>query len=188
MLTDFIKYINEVSPLSNEAEAELSTRLKSKSFKKGQLINKQGQICRKLYYIDKGLVKHYYHHKNRTFIIRFFSENNIFTVLDSFIKQTPAEFITIALEDTETTFLDHQDVEALCKNHHCFETFIRKSYAMAAVINLNRIKEMFDADATELYKGFVKENKQLLQRISLGDTASYLGISQVSLSRIRAKG
>ena len=58
---------------------------------------------------------------------------------------------------------------------------------MAAVINLKRIKEMFDADATELYKSFVKENKHLLQRISLGDTASYLGISQVSLSRIRAK-
>ncbi len=187
MLTDFIKYINKVSPLSKEAEAELSTRLKSKTFKKGQLINKQGQICRKLYFINKGLVKHYYHHKNRTFIIRFFSENNVFTVLDSFIRQTPAEFITIALEDSELTYLDDQDVEALCRNHHSFETVIRKTFAMAAVINLKRIKEMFDADATELYKSFVKENKHLLQRISLGDIASYLGISQVSLSRIRAK-
>lgn len=188
MEPDFITYINNVAPLSKEAEAELSARLKYKTFKKGQLINKQGQICRRLHFIDKGLVKHYYHHKNRTFIIRFFSENSIFTVLDSFIQQTPAVFITIALEDTESTYLNHQDVEALCKNHHSFETFIRKSFAMAAVINLNRIKDMFDADATELYKNFVKENKHLLQRISLGDTASYLGISQVSLSRIRAKG
>jgi CRP-like cAMP-binding protein len=187
VLTDFIKYINNVSPLSKEAEAELSARLKSKTFKKGQLINKQGQICRKLYFINKGLVKHYYHHKNRTFIIRFFSEHNVFTVLDSFVRQTPAEFMTIALEDSELTYLDDQDVEALCRNHHSFETFIRKTFSMAAVINLKRIKEMFDADATELYKSFVKENKHLLPRISLGDIASYLGISQVSLSRIRAK-
>jgi hypothetical protein len=46
---------------------------------------------------------------------------------------------------------------------------------------------MLEDDATERYNGFIKDNNHLLQRISLGDIASYLGISQVSLSRIRAK-
>lgn len=186
-MSDFTKYVNRVFQLSKEAEDDLLPRLKSKSFKKGQVINKEGQICKNLFFIDKSLVKHYYHHKDRAFILRFFSETNFFTVLDSFTNQTPSQFITIALEDTETSTIDYADFDELCRRHHTFETFSRKLFTMAAIVNLKRIKEMFDADAKELYKEFMDENHHLLQRISLGDTASYLGISQVTLSRIRAK-
>jgi len=186
-MSDFIKYLNNVSLLSKEAEEDFFPRLKSKSFKKGQVINKEGEICKNLFFIDKGLVKHYYHHKDRVFILRFFSETNFFTVLDSFANQTPSKFITIALEDTETTTIAYADFDELCRKHHSFETFSRKLFTMAAVVNLKRIKEMFEADAAELYEEFINENQHLLQRISLGDTASYIGISQVTLSRIRAR-
>ena len=186
-MSDFTKYVNIVSQLSKEAEEDLMFRLKVKSFKKGQVINKEGHICKNLFFIDKGLVKHYYHHKDRIFILRFFSETNFFTVLDSFANQTPSQFITVALEDTETSTIDYADFDELCRKHHSFETFSRKLFTMAAVVNLKRIKEMFDSDASELYEEFINENHNLLQRISLGDTASYLGISPVTLSRIRAK-
>lgn len=186
-MSDFTKYVNNVSQLSKEAEEDLLPRLKSKTFRKGQVINKEGQICKNLFFIDKGLVKHYYHHKDRVFILRFFSDTNFFTVLDSFVNQTPSQFITIALEDTETSTIDYTDFDELCRKHHSFETFSRKLFTMAAIVNLKRIKEMFDADSTELYKEFINENHHLLQRISLGDTASYIGISQVTLSRIRAR-
>jgi len=52
---------------------------------------------------------------------------------------------------------------------------------------MKRISEMLEENATERYNHFVKENNQFLQRISLGDLANYLGITQVSLSRIRVK-
>lgn len=186
-MSDFVKYVNKLSQLSKEAEEDLLSRIRPMSFKKGQVINREGQICKNLFFIDKGLVKHYYHHKDRVFILRFFAENNFFTVLDSFANQSPSQFITIALEDTETYTIDYTDFDALCLKHHSFETFSRKLYKMAAVVNIKRIKEMFDADATELYKEFMHENHHLINRISLGDTASYIGISQVTLSRIRSK-
>lgn len=186
-MSDFTTYVNKVSQLSTEAEQDLLLRLKTRSFKKGEVINKEGQICKNLFFIDKGLVKHYYHHKDRVFILRFFAETNFFTVLDSFVNQTPSQFITMALEDTETNTINYADFNELCRTHHSFETFSRKLFTMAAIVNLKRIKEMFDADSTELYNEFIHENHHLLQRISLGDTASYIGISQVTLSRIRAK-
>ena len=108
-------------------------------------------------------------------------------MLDSFLNKTPAEFITVALEDTKLTYLDNYDIEELCSKHHSFESFMRKYISFAASNNLKRFKEMLEKDATERYMGFVKEYTHLLQRISLGDIASYLGISQVSLSRIRGK-
>ena len=67
------------------------------------------------------------------------------------------------------------------------ETFLRKLVSVAATKMTKRIREMLEENAGKRYKQFVKENKAILQRISLGDLASYLGITQQSLSRIRAK-
>ena len=186
-MTQFIIYSDRISALTAEAKTDFSSKLKTKSFKKGEFINKEGQICRNLYFIERGLAKHYYFHKGRIFILRFFDENQIFTSIDSFVNQSPAEFMTVALEDMETTYLDFWDVEDLCKKHHSFETFIRKVFTVISLNSLKRLKEMFDKDASELYTSFLNENHHLMQRVSLGDIASYLGISQVSLSRIRAK-
>lgn len=183
----FVEQINRSSTLTAEAEAELISYVKRRNFAKGDIINREGEICRYLYFIETGLVKHYYYHKGKRFVIRFFSENNFFTVLDSFITQTPADFTTVALEPTTVYYLDHDQVERLARRHHSFETFLRNLYASAALHNLNRIKEMFNNDAAALYQSFTANNQHLMQRISLGDIAGYLGISQVSLSRIRGK-
>ena len=186
-MSDFITYCNQFSLLSQEATEDFTSRLKTKTFLKGGTINKVGEVCNKLYFINKGLVKHYYYHKGRTFILRFFSENSIFTQIDSFAYQLPAQFITVTLEDTSTTYITYNDLEELCKNHHSFETLIRKLYSWASIDVLKQLKYLIDNDATERYNIFVNENKHLMQRISLGDLASYLGISQVSVSRIRSK-
>ena len=186
-MEEFINQINQYTLLSKEAESDFLSKLKSISYKKGELITKEGQICKQLYFIEIGLVKQYYYHDDRLFVLRFFSENNIFTTLDSFLKQSPADFITVALEDTSITYLDYEDVQELAKNHHSFETFLKKIFSLAALNLLNRIKEMFNNDTLGLYESFTKNNSHLLQRISLGDIASYIGVSQVTLSRIRAK-
>ena len=52
----FINYCDKISPLTAEAIEDLSGRLKSKTFKKGQVINKEGVVCRNLFFINKGLV------------------------------------------------------------------------------------------------------------------------------------
>ena len=186
-MSGFVQFCNTLTPLTKEASEQFSTLIKHKTFKKGQIINKEGQICKHFFFIEKGLVKHYYHHKSRVFILRFFAENNVFTVLESYLNRTPSKFTTVALEDTVVSYLTYDDLEKLCRNYHCIDTLLKNIFLTSAVLNLKRTKELFDDDATELYKSFVKENPHLVQRISLGDTASYLGISQVTLSRIRAK-
>jgi hypothetical protein len=51
---------------------------------------------------------------------------------------------------------------------------------------MERISEMLEENAKERYNNFVNDYPTLLQRISLGELANYIGITQVSLSRIRA--
>jgi CRP-like cAMP-binding protein len=184
---DFIQFCNKLSRLDKAATDDLINNLKSKTIQKGDYLLKDGNVCRDLYFINKGLAKTFFNKDGKEFIMRFFAENIMFTVLDSYLTQTGSRYMILALEPTTATLIGFDELEDLCKKHHCIETFFRKLVSLAALNMMKRISEMLEGNASERYANFVKENNALLQRISLGDLASYLGITQVSLSRIRAK-
>ena len=184
---DFIQFCNRLSPLNTEATDDLLNRLTTKTFLKGDYLLKNGGVCKHLYFIDKGLTKTFFNNDGKEFIMRFFPENIMFTVLDSYLTQSPSNFMIMALEPTTVTFILQDELEELCAKHHCIETFFRKLVSFASLNMMKRISEMLEENATERYTHFIRENSSLLQRISLGDLACYLGITQVTLSRIRAK-
>ncbi len=186
-MIDFIKFCNQLAPLEKETTDDLVNKLKTKTFQKGDYILRSGEVCRNLFFIDKGLVKLCFTKEDKEFIMRFFPENALFTQLGSYLTQIPSTYEIICLEATTITSIRNEEMESLCKKHHSIERFFRKLVSLAALNMMNRISEMLEENATQRYKNFVKENNHLLQRISLGDLANYLGITQVSLSRIRAK-
>ncbi len=186
-MANFIQFVNKFSKLDKEVTDELLNKLRTTTIEKGKYLLKTGEQCRKIFFINKGLAKTYFNREEKEFIMRFFPENSMFTVLDSYIQQTPSSYMVLALEKTTITYINQLDLDELCKKYHSIETFFRKLISFAALNMMKRISEMLEENATERYNHFVKENNQLLQRISLGDIANYLGITQVSLSRIRAK-
>ncbi len=186
-MNEFIIQANLISSLSNEAKDELYNNLKEKEFEKGEMINQKGKISRRLYFIKSGLLKHYYYHNGNQHILKFFCDNSFVTISDSFLKNIPADYSTIALENTTIIYLEFNKLESLCAKHHSFESFIRIIISNMAIMSIDRLKTMLHANATERYHKFISEYAPLQQRISLGDTASFLGMSQVSLSRIRSK-
>ena len=186
-MTDFIKTCNRLSTLDETAAEELMEKVKTRSLKKDQLLVNRGSVCNHLFFIDSGLAKTYFNTGDKEFIMRFFCEKEMFTVLDSFITRQPSTYYVKALEATELSYVEQTDLERLCLKHHCIETFFRKLVSIAAVNMMKRISEMLEEDASSRYAHFIKDSSYLLQRISLGDLASYLGITQVSLSRIRSR-
>lgn len=186
-MIDFIKQADLISPISNEAKDDLLNNLKKKKFEKGKMINQKGKISRRLYLIESGLIKHYYYHNGNQFILIFFCDKRFVTISDSFLKNAPADYSTIALEDTTLIYLEYEDLENLCSTHHSFERFIRIVISNMSIMSIERLKTMLHSNATERYHNFISEYAHLQQRISLGDTASFLGMSQVSLSRLRAR-
>ncbi|MDQ0638284.1 CRP-like cAMP-binding protein [Pedobacter sp. W3I1] len=183
---DFIGFVNNLCALEEDAAAMLSQHLESLRFKKGEVILIEGSTCKHLYYINSGLVKIGFESKDRTFIMRFFAEGEMFTVLDSYLSQKPSTYEVVALEDTVITRISRTEMDKLRTRFHRMETFFGKLVAMASVNMMDRIGEILEEQASARYENFLKENPGLLQRVSLRDLASYLGITQVSLSRIRA--
>jgi CRP-like cAMP-binding protein len=186
-MSNFVQFVNSHSQLTEAATDDLLNRLKTRMCNKDDHLLKSGSICQNLYFVDSGLIKTYFNREDKEFIMRFFPEQAMFTVLDSFLTQTPSTYAVVALEPTTITYLSKTDLDSLCKSHHCIETFFRKLVSFASVNMMKRISEMLEEKSTERYNNFVSENNHLMQRISLGDLASYLGITQVSLSRIRAR-
>ena len=183
----FVQFCNQLSPLTEEATTDLMQILKTNTVQKGDYLLRSWQVCKYLYYIDQGLTKTFFYKDEKEFIMRFFPESLMFTVLDSYLTQTPTHFMIMALEPTAITYVSHDNMEALCKKHHCIEHFMRKLVSIATLNMMSRISEMLEENATERYNNFLSKNNTLLQRISLGDLASYIGITQVSLSRIRTR-
>jgi CRP-like cAMP-binding protein len=186
-MQEFTTFLNEFSKLTVDAVNDLDCCIFNESFLQGDTLAQKDKVCGKLFYIKSGLVKLSFDGDYKEFIMRFFTENSLLTVLDSFLNQTPSSYRIVAIEPTETNSITFSKIEKVCIKHHCVEAAFRKFIARASTNMMNRISEMLEEDGTKRYNNFVKQNPLLMQRISLGDLASYLGITQVSVSRIRSK-
>ena len=186
-MEDFIEFCQNVSPLDHVSVERLSSCLTAKQISKGETILHAGQYCRHFYFLRKGLVKLSTYHESREFIMHFFSEGMLCTVPDSVLRGSPSNYDLITLEDTRITILSYDDLEVICSESHQAETFFRKFLGRACANMMQRINEMLTENASERYTLFLKQHPDLVQRLSLGDIAAYLGITQVSLSRIRAQ-
>lgn len=184
--TAFLSFVSALSLLESETTDALQSKLYQKKYQKGELILETGTVCKRIYFVNMGLVKTFFYTDTREFIMRFFAEGNMFTVLDSFVLQQPSAYAVLALEDTLITCLNYDDLDMLCRRYHSVETFYRKLLSLAAVNMMDRIGSNLEEKAQMAYHKFLKAYGPLMQRISLADVASYLGITQVSLSRIRA--
>lgn len=185
-MSDFIKYINGISQIDRKANDDLLNDLKTKTFNKNDFLLRSDEVCRSFYFMEKGLTKSFFYNNDKEFIMAFFQENMMFTELNSYLAQRPSKYMLIALEKTTVSYLHQKSIEKLCNRHHCIETLVRKLFTMTSVCFMERISEMLEENATERYNKFINNYPSLLQRISLGDLANYIGITQVSLSRIRA--
>lgn len=186
-MIDFLVYCNKFSKLLPEAEAEILAALRTLSLQKGEFLLRKGQVCGHIYFINSGLLKVISTQHNKEIIMRFFWEGQMLSQLKSFSTQQPSDYAIQAIEPCEITYMPYAEIERLAGKYHCVETFYRKLLTHAAMVMMERILEMLQETPTQRYNKFLVQNKAILQRISLGDVAHYLGISQVSLSRIRAK-
>ena len=185
--THFIQTIENILKPEQPVIDKLVLHLESKTYRKGDFLLKADETCRYFYFIEKGLVKLFFDNGDKDFIMTFFAENAFFAELSGFLTGKPSKYMIVALEQTEILRIHRDVIMDLCKKHHSAETLFSKLYSKAPVNMMGRISEMLEDDGKKRYYNFLEQRPDLIQRISLGDLADYIGITQVSLSRIRAQ-
>jgi len=179
----FEKYIK----LSDTLKSELAKRILFKTFKKGELVHNADTICTKSYFIQKGLLRTYFIKDGKEISEYFSAENEWCNSPRSFRTRQKDIYYIDALEDTECFCLHVNDLVYLFDNFPEMERYARLSMGTVFGHLIERITSLRFTTAKEKYDHFLSTYQDIYARVPLGMVATYLGITQETLSRIRAE-
>ncbi|TGK01052.1 Crp/Fnr family transcriptional regulator [Leptospira semungkisensis] len=185
-MENFLNYFRNITHLSPESENALKEVSKFYTFPKGYLLHKPGEIAKTFYYVTKGIGKLYYYKGRKEIVDWIGDENTILFSPESFLTQKPGYNTIELLEDSELIGIDYEDIEKLYRKFHDIERLGRLHVTYGLLLLQEKVNSMQFETAKQRYDKLIKEHPNYLERVSLKDLASFLGMTQVSLSRIRA--
>jgi CRP-like cAMP-binding protein len=185
---NFVEYINSFVPLSPNVADELLEKSIRQNLPKHYLLHKEGEICQKIFFIEKGLVRWYYYNEDgRDITDSFGLENSFVTAFDSFFQRQPSRYFIELLEDSIVYSMTYADLEESFEKFPEIERVGRLILIQILEQTLEKNAALQFNNARGRYHFITDKYPDLLQRVPLGQIASYLGITQETLSRIRAK-
>lgn len=184
-MQELLHQLQLIYPISLESEHALSSIVKTVNFSKGKLVQEIGRTCKTLYFVKKGVVRIYYF-KDAIDITESFEFENAFVArAESLFTGKPSRKAIQAIEATTLIAINSDRLFTLFDTHPDLERMFRKIIETSYVNTVNRVESLQFNTAEERYKSLLKDAPDVLKRIPLKYVASYLGITQVSLSRIR---
>jgi CRP-like cAMP-binding protein len=189
----FQTYLKKHIDLDEDEWHFLSSKIKQKNFKKGEIISNIGDIHERIYFITSGLARAYLidsEGKDFTWSIYFNDENsdmvNLFIVdYDSFITQKPSSLEIEALEDSTTVYLTFEDLDELHKQSPKVLLFSKMMADLAYAYLHHRVLDTQSKSAKERFEKFMKTTPHLLDKVPQYHIASLLGITPIHLSRLK---
>ena len=158
--------------------------LSVKTVKPRTTLVREGMIAREMYFIQSGCIRAWLNNAGREITLQFFFEGESVTALESFLKKTPSTIYIEAIEPCELYTIDRQDffenLEKESMRRHFYDTAIEK-----LIFHGNRLTSLLKNKPVERYRQLLTESPHIIRRVPQHYVASYLGITSVSLSRIR---
>ena len=185
-MTSLFQYFKQYNRLSTEAEEAITQISSVIELKKNAVLQPIGHTCKTIYFINKGIARIYYLKDGIDITESFALENNIIARVESLFTGKPSRKAIQILEDAELVAINSVQLFQLYDRFPDIERLFRKIFEAAYVDTVNRIESIQFHTAEERYNALLTEAPGIIQRVPLKYIASYLGITQVSLSRIRA--
>jgi CRP-like cAMP-binding protein len=187
MINSLLENIQNLITLS-QAEKDIVTSLfKEKKYKKGDYFLADGQVCKQVGFVTKGLMRYYINHDGEEKTYAFSQENQYVCNYESFLPQSPSSKIIQALEDSDVLVISYNDLQKLYANVREGERFGRIAIEAVFLQILKDINSFYTETPEVRYERFLKNHANLQQRISQYYIASFIGVKPQSLSRIRKR-
>lgn len=174
-------------PLLSREEVEVICQAHQRiSFRKGDFLLQPGAIANAYYCLEKGLVRTYVYDFNGTDITIGFAGNNELAIdVVSLFNRVPSVEYCQALTDCDCWVIDLATFQELYHSIKGFSEWGRGWMSASLFALKQRSIAMITDSASERYEQLQRERPQVLQQAPLKHIASYLGITDTSLSRIR---
>lgn len=174
-------------PLPPGSKEALKARIFEAQYPKGHTLIRPGRVEKTLYFIRSGIVRAYSHADRGDVTFWFGKEGDVVVSMKSYVSGQPGYEHIETLEACDLYQMKAQDLEALFARDIHIANWGRKLIGEELIKTEGRLISMQFKTAQERYLDLMSATPDLLQRVPLCHIASYLGITQVSLSRIRAE-
>jgi len=186
-MQNLLSHINTYYSLSAETQSALNGCFEQVSVAKGDYLLREGQVCRHLYFLESGALRGYYNLEGKEITHWFGFENDFITSFHSFITQEPAVENIQLLEGSVLLKISKENLTQLLNRYQDIERLVRIIYEKYYIRLEERFVNAQFKSAKERYEQLLQQTPHIIERVPLGYIASYLGISQETLSRIRSK-
>jgi CRP-like cAMP-binding protein len=146
----------------------------------------EGQISRKVFVIETGCVRNWFYHDGKEISFQFFFEGDVVSSPDSFRKNSPSPFSIETIEPSTLRWLDQKDMDIIKQDWQLYDFMIERAADKQAEFMRHFFSHLRDTPK-QRYANLLREKPEVIRRVPLQHIASYLGITPVSLSRIRNK-
>lgn len=182
-LSDFLLSLIAFSPSELD---DIISKFEQENIPKNTILIQQGQISNKLYFVEKGMGRSYYLKADGKEVTQwFFGVGKFMTSVDSFFQLSPSLYYLETLEDSVLYSISKDNMDLLFSKHHKMEKLGRLVSIEMLTKVVNKLNAIQFQTARERYEYMLAEFPDIYYRIPLGHIASYLGMTQETLSRIR---
>lgn len=183
-----ISLFDSIVPLSDADKNLINQHTRIESLKKGTLYCEQGRVCKQMGFVVDGVFKIVRTNANgEEYILYFTNEGHFVIDIESFYAQTPAEEKIEALTACMVITMTKSSYDFLEKEIPDFSRIINQIKEKALLAKYKLKSEMLVDDAATKYKKLLERQPGVVQRVPQSQIALFLGITQYTLSRIRAK-
>ncbi|MCD0490251.1 Crp/Fnr family transcriptional regulator [Pedobacter sp. MC2016-14] len=186
MIDVLFNHIQDKVSLTAADKETIQSFFTPKKLRKRQYLLQEGQVCKHLSFVAKGLLRTYnVDEKGLEHMSVFGWEGWWISDFNSFLSGDPAIFNIDAIEDSELLLISYDDYENLTLRVPIMDRYFRMLYQNSIVTKERRLMSSITHTAQEKYLKLAESNPEILERIPQNMIASYLGIAPETLSRIR---
>lgn len=148
---------------------------------------REGDIARKAFYIEKGCARVWFMHDGKQISFQFFFEGDVVCSVESYSKSVPSPYSIETIEPSIVRWISKQDMDRAIREDAFLHDYLAAWAVDSQAAFIRHFFSFLKDNPYERYTGLIREHPKIIQRVPLQYIASYLGISPVSLSRIRAR-
>jgi CRP-like cAMP-binding protein len=181
--------MSQVIPIADDEWAAIAPFILSKTLKKRENLLREGQVCREICFVMHGSLRQYHLIDGEEKSTFFYFEHQFACNYESVLSGEPSDVTIEALEDCTLLYFDKDILPRLYRLYPKFEAFGRLIAETVYRCAMERLKTFLLNSPEQRYRNFLQhaDSQLIMERIPQHYIASYLGITPVSLSRIRAR-
>ena len=183
-----LQFLQSIHPLSEGLLLHLSQTIRVREVKRGQYILRAGHISRHVHFIGKGLLRCFYVKNDDVEVCSWFmKEGDVIFSIESFYDQKESYESIQALEDCTLYYISYDELQFIYRNFSEFNFIGRVLTERYHKLWAQQLYGIRMQPAPERYRWLLEYFPELILRVPAKFIASYLGITEVTLSNIKSK-